>query len=85
MKDSALRLEMPVFPEDRFLSAVKEVVKANAAYVPPYGKQKRLTNYLQKYRGGITGNTVIEMYAQGRENVSAEHGNRRKFNRLRAL
>ena len=33
MADSARRLEMPVFPEERFLEAVKEVVKANAAYV----------------------------------------------------
>ena len=29
MADSARRLEMPVFPEERFLEAVKEVVKAN--------------------------------------------------------
>ena len=37
MADSAARLEMPVFPEDRFVDAIKQVVKANAAYVPPYG------------------------------------------------
>mgnify|MGYP000034238376 CR=1 FL=1 len=37
MADSAKRLEMPVFPEDRFVEAVHETVKANAAYVPPYG------------------------------------------------
>ena len=37
MADSARRLEMPVFPEDRFVEAVKAVVKANAAWVPPYG------------------------------------------------
>ena len=37
MHDSALRLEMPPFPEDRFVEAVKEVVAANAAWVPPYG------------------------------------------------
>ena len=35
--DSARRLEMPVFPEDRFVDAIVQVVKANAAYVPPYG------------------------------------------------
>ena len=35
--DSARRLEMPVFPEDKFVEAIKETVKANAAYVPPYG------------------------------------------------
>ena len=37
MADSAARLEMPVFPEDRFVDAIKQVVAANAAYVPPYG------------------------------------------------
>lgn len=28
--DSARRLEMPVFPEDKFVEAIKETVKANA-------------------------------------------------------
>ena len=37
MKDSAARLEMPVFPEDRFVDAVVKTVRENAAYVPPYG------------------------------------------------
>ena len=38
MADSARRLEMPVFPKDRFVEAVRcRLVKANAAYVPPYG------------------------------------------------
>ena len=37
MADTAKRLEMPVFPEDRFVEAVEEVVKANLKYVPPYG------------------------------------------------
>lgn len=37
MADSAQRLEMPVFPEDRFVEAVCEVVKANKELVPPYG------------------------------------------------
>ena len=37
MADSARRLEMPVFPEDRFVEAVVKTIKANAAYVPPYG------------------------------------------------
>ena len=35
--DSAKRLEIPPFPEDRFIEAVEKVVKANADYVPPYG------------------------------------------------
>ncbi len=37
MADSCRRMEMPVFPEDKFLEAIDMVVKANADYVPPYG------------------------------------------------
>lgn len=37
LKDSAERLEIPAFPEDKFIEAIKELVKANIEYVPPYG------------------------------------------------
>lgn len=37
MADSATRLVMPPFPQDKFIDAVKQVVEANAAWVPPYG------------------------------------------------
>ncbi len=37
MAQSAARLEMPVFPEDRFVCAVERVVAANRQFVPPYG------------------------------------------------
>lgn len=37
MEDSCRRLEMPVYPKEKFVDAVTETVKANAAYVPPYG------------------------------------------------
>lgn len=37
MADSARRLEMPAFPEDRFIDAVVRTIKANADWVPPYG------------------------------------------------
>ncbi|MCC8101711.1 MAG: branched-chain amino acid aminotransferase [Clostridiales bacterium] len=37
LKASCERLEIPVFPEERFLEAVSETVAANEAYVPPYG------------------------------------------------
>ena len=37
MYNSAKRICMPPFPKDRFVKAVEEVVKANAAYVPPFG------------------------------------------------
>lgn len=51
MSDTAKRLEMPVFPEDRFVEAVKEVVKANLKYVPPYGTGASL--YLRPFLFGI--------------------------------
>ncbi|HQE69651.1 MAG TPA: branched-chain amino acid aminotransferase [Atopobiaceae bacterium] len=37
MYDSAQRLCMPPFPVERFIDAVKQVVAANAAWVPPFG------------------------------------------------
>ena len=37
LADSARRLSMPTFPEDRFIDAVKQTVKANLNSVPPYG------------------------------------------------
>ena len=55
MENSAKRLEMPVFPRDRFVKAVVETVKANAAYVPPYGSGATL--YVRPYMFGS--NAVI--------------------------
>ncbi len=55
MEDSAKRLEMPAFPQDKFVEAVAQVVKANAAYVPPYGSGATL--YLRPYMFGT--NPVI--------------------------
>ena len=50
MEDSCKRLEMPVFPQDRFIDAVVETVKANMAYVPPYGSGATL--YIRPYMFG---------------------------------
>ncbi len=55
LMDSAVRMEMPQFPVERFVEAVGEVVKANAAWVPPYGSGASL--YLRPYMFGI--NPVI--------------------------
>ncbi|MBS5521615.1 MAG: branched-chain amino acid aminotransferase [Clostridiales bacterium] len=55
MEDSAKRLEMPVFPKERFIDAVIKTVKANAAYVPPYGSGATL--YIRPYMFGT--NPVI--------------------------
>ena len=50
MADSARRLEMPAYPEEAFIKAVEEVVKANADFVPPYGSGA--TMYLRPYMFG---------------------------------
>ncbi|MCI5529350.1 MAG: branched-chain amino acid aminotransferase [Blautia sp.] len=55
MENSAKRLEMPAFPRDRFVEAVVETVKANAAYVPPYGSGATL--YVRPFMFGS--NAVI--------------------------
>ena len=55
MADSAKRLEMPAFPEDRFVKAVEETVRANAGFVPPYGSGATL--YIRPYMFGT--NPVI--------------------------
>ena len=50
LANSAKRLEMPVFPEDRFVDAVVKTIKANEAYVPPYGSGATL--YVRPYMFG---------------------------------
>ena len=55
MMDSAARLEMPVFPKERFIESVNQVVAANEGYLPPYGSGATL--YLRPYMFGV--NSVI--------------------------
>lgn len=55
MEQSAVRLEMPVFPKDKFVEAVIKTIKANEAYVPPYGSGATL--YVRPYMFGS--NAVI--------------------------
>mgnify|MGYP001140852513 FL=1 len=55
MANSARRLEMPAYPEDKFIEAVVKTVKANEAYVPPYGSGATL--YIRPYMFGS--NAVI--------------------------
>ncbi len=50
MEQSAKRLEMPVFPKERFVEAVLKTIGANAAYVPPYGSGATL--YVRPYMFG---------------------------------
>lgn len=51
MEDSCRRLEMPVYPQDKFVDAVVQTVRANAAYVPPYGSGATL--YIRPFMFGI--------------------------------
>lgn len=55
MESSAKRLEMPVYPKDKFIEAVTKTVEANEAYVPPYGSGATL--YIRPFMFGI--NSVI--------------------------
>lgn len=55
METSAARLEMPIFPKEKFIDAVVQTVAANEAYVPPFGSGATL--YLRPYMFGI--NPVI--------------------------
>lgn len=55
MADSCRRLEMPVYPEEKFVEAIEKIVKANLDYVPPYGTGATL--YLRPYMFGS--NNVI--------------------------
>ena len=50
MADSCKRLEMPVYPEDKWVEAIEKVVKANIDYVPPYGSGATL--YIRPYMFG---------------------------------
>ncbi len=55
LESSAKRMEIPVFPKERFIDAVEQTVRANAAYVPPYGSGATL--YIRPYIFGS--NAVI--------------------------
>ena len=50
LEQSAARLKMPIYPKEKFIEAVKKVVKANEAFVPPYGSGASL--YLRPYMFG---------------------------------
>lgn len=57
LRQSCERLLMPAFPEDRFIEAVKEVVKANEKWIPPYGTGGTL--YIRPYVIGIGDNIGV--------------------------
>ncbi len=55
MEDSCKRLEMPVYPQEKFIEAIRKVVEKNADFVPPYGSGATL--YIRPYMFGS--NSVI--------------------------
>ena len=55
MESSCNRLEMPVFPKERFVKAVIDTIKANINWVPPFGSGATL--YVRPYMFGS--NAVI--------------------------
>jgi branched-chain amino acid aminotransferase len=57
LQRSCKRLLMPEIPVERFLSAVKMVVKANQEFVPPYGSGASL--YVRPYVLGIGDNMGV--------------------------
>ena len=58
MNDSCNRVLMPEIPEEKFIDACIQVVKANVAYVPPYGTGATL--YIRPYVIGIGDNIGVK-------------------------
>lgn len=58
MKKSCERLMMPAFPVERFVDAVKQVVRANEAWVPPY--ESGSTLYIRPYLIGVGDNIGVK-------------------------
>ncbi len=52
MFNTAQRLEMEPYPQDKFVEAVEKTVKANLKYVPPYGTGASL--YIRPYLFGYS-------------------------------
>ena len=58
MQDSCRRLLMPEIPEEKFIDAVKQVVKANEHFVPPYGSGATL--YIRPFIIGVGHNIGVK-------------------------
>ena len=58
MNDSCDKLLMPHIPEEKFIDACMQVVKANEHYVPPYGSGGTL--YLRPYMIGVGDNIGVK-------------------------
>lgn len=62
LNNSCRRLLMPEFPEERFIDACVQVVKANKAFVPPYGSGATL--YLRPFVIGVGDNLGVKPAAE---------------------
>lgn len=58
MNDSTKKLLMPEIPEEKFIDACMQVVKANEHYVPPYGTGATL--YLRPFMIGVGDNIGVK-------------------------
>ncbi len=58
MAESCRRLLMPEYPADKFVDAVKKVVKANEEFVPPYGSGATL--YIRPFLIGVGNNLGVK-------------------------
>ena len=58
MNESCDKLLMPNIPEEKFIDAVKQVVKANEKYVPPYGTGATL--YIRPVIMGVGDNIGVK-------------------------
>ncbi len=57
IRNSCENLLMAVYPEEKFIEAVKKVVKANERFVPPYGSGASL--YIRPYMIGVGENVGV--------------------------
>src|SRR5471030_395214 len=58
MNESCDKLLMPYVPVEKFIDAVKQVVKANEKYVPPYGSGATL--YIRPFLMGVGENIGVK-------------------------
>ncbi|MCT4509565.1 MAG: branched-chain amino acid aminotransferase [Tepidibacter sp.] len=58
MNDSCKRVLMPEIPEEKFIDACIQVVKANEAYIPPHGTGATL--YLRPFMIGVGDNLGVK-------------------------
>ncbi|MDD3051782.1 MAG: branched-chain amino acid aminotransferase [Candidatus Cloacimonetes bacterium] len=58
MRQSCEALLMAVYPEDKFVDAVKKVVKANERFIPPYGEGASL--YIRPFLIGVGENVGVK-------------------------